>query len=180
MRLPISGTQFGFDGLDCPSCNGNYLHHCGITYYNRSEDGDRGEIVTLDSRGGEFRNEHRTNAAMNDCPSPRRDGFIVYFSCECCPTKSELAIFQHKGQTFIEWINAKEDKPQRKSIKPSLRFEIMKRDNYRCQMCGISAKDGATLEIDHITPVAKGGSNDTDNLQVLCRDCNAGKSDQWQ
>jgi Restriction endonuclease len=70
--------------------------------------------------------------------------------------------------------------PERKRIKPSLRFEILKRDNYRCQMCGVTAKDGATLEIDHITPVSKGGTNDADNLQVLCRDCNAGKSDQWQ
>ena len=70
--------------------------------------------------------------------------------------------------------------PKRKPIKPSLRFEILKRDGYRCQMCGATAKDGATLEIDHITPVAKGGTNDVDNLQVLCRDCNAGKSDSWQ
>ena len=69
---------------------------------------------------------------------------------------------------------------KRKSIKPSLRFEILKRDDYRCQMCGVTAKDGAALEIDHITPVAKGGTNDADNLQVLCRECNAGKSDSWQ
>lgn len=67
---------------------------------------------------------------------------------------------------------------KRKPIKPSVRFQILKRDDYRCQMCGATAKDGATLEIDHITPVSKGGGNDPDNLQVLCRDCNAGKSDQ--
>lgn len=69
---------------------------------------------------------------------------------------------------------------KRKPIKPSLRFEILKRDDYRCQMCGVTAKDGATLEIDHIMPVSKGGTNDAGNLQVLCRDCNAGKSDSWQ
>ena len=71
-------------------------------------------------------------------------------------------------------------KAKRKPMKPSLRFEILKRDDYRCQMCGATAKDGAKLEIDHITPVAKGGGNDADNLQVLCRDCNAGKSDSWE
>jgi 5-methylcytosine-specific restriction endonuclease McrA len=69
---------------------------------------------------------------------------------------------------------------QRKTIKPSLRFEILRRDNYRCQMCGVTAKDGATLEIDHIYPVSKGGTNEPDNLQVLCRDCNAGKGAQCQ
>jgi len=71
-------------------------------------------------------------------------------------------------------------KPKRQPIKPSLRFEILKRDGYRCQMCGVTAKDGATLEIDHIHPVSKGGTNNPDNLQVLCRDCNAGKGAQCQ
>jgi hypothetical protein len=69
---------------------------------------------------------------------------------------------------------------KRKPIKPSLRFEILKRDDYRCQMCGVTAKDGATLEIDHIHPVSRGGTNEPDNLQVLCRDCNAGKGAQCQ
>lgn len=78
------------------------------------------------------------------------------------------------------WMRCDPPQPKRKPIKPSLRFEILKRDNYRCQMCGVTAKDGATLEIDHITPVAKGGANDADNLQVLCRECNAGKSDSCQ
>lgn len=74
-----------------------------------------------------------------------------------------------------QWLNLK---PQRKPIKPSVRFEVLKRDGYRCQMCGTSAKDGATLEIDHIHPVSKGGGNELSNLQVLCRDCNAGKRDR--
>lgn len=71
-------------------------------------------------------------------------------------------------------------KAKRKPMKLSLRFEILKRDDYRCQMCGITAKDGARLEIDHIHPVSKGGSNNTSNLQVLCRDCNAGKGVQYK
>jgi len=73
-----------------------------------------------------------------------------------------------------------EPKTKRKPMKPSLRFEILKRDDYRCQMCGDTAKEGAKLEVDHIHPVSKGGSNNPDNLQVLCRDCNAGKGAQYQ
>lgn len=61
----------------------------------------------------------------------------------------------------------------------TLRFRIFKRDNYRCQLCGRSAQDGVTLEVDHKVPRAKGGSNDPSNLWTLCFDCNRGKRDTY-
>ncbi len=69
-------------------------------------------------------------------------------------------------------------KTPRKSISKSRRFAILKRDNYRCQLCGRSQKDGAKLHVDHRLPLAKGGPNEDDNLWTLCEDCNLGKSDQ--
>jgi 5-methylcytosine-specific restriction endonuclease McrA len=57
-----------------------------------------------------------------------------------------------------------------------LRFEILKRDRV-CQLCGVGRND-AVLEVDHIVPRSKGGSNDPDNLQVLCARCNRGKSNR--
>jgi len=111
----------------------------------------------------------------------------IHFWCENCKSKPQLLVFQHKGQTFIEWDEATVIKPspeqrqlKREPIKPSVRFQVFKRDNYACQMCGVTAADGAKLEINHITAVSKGGQNDEDNLQVLCRDCNIGKSDGFQ
>jgi len=56
-----------------------------------------------------------------------------------------------------------------------IRYEILKRDNHTCRYCGASAPD-ATLTVDHVTPVALGGSDDPSNLVAACRDCNYGKS----
>ena len=64
---------------------------------------------------------------------------------------------------------------KRKSISASLRFDVFKRDKYTCQICGRSKKDGAVLHVDHIRPVARGGTNDKANLQTLCAECNLGK-----
>ena len=58
-----------------------------------------------------------------------------------------------------------------------VREEVFRRDGYTCQMCGASKDDGAKLELDHIIPVAQGGTNDLNNLQTLCRECNQNKSD---
>ena len=67
----------------------------------------------------------------------------------------------------------------RQPIPRQLRHEVFKRDGYRCRECGAS-KNETSLEIDHILPVAKGGTNDIDNLQTLCRECNRMKhTDEW-
>lgn len=54
------------------------------------------------------------------------------------------------------------------------RFEILKRDNFRCQYCGKNWKD-VTLEVDHIIPKSKWWSDDVNNLITCCRECNMGK-----
>ena len=64
---------------------------------------------------------------------------------------------------------------QRSLMTSSKRYEILRRDNYRCLICGRTANDGAKLEVDHIVPVSKGGKTTDSNLQTLCRDCNQGK-----
>ncbi len=59
-------------------------------------------------------------------------------------------------------------------VPATTRYMILKRDK-KCQLCG-NTKDDAPLEVDHILPRSKGGTNNLTNLQTLCRPCNQGKS----
>ena len=69
-------------------------------------------------------------------------------------------------------------KVERAKMTDSLRYDILKRDNFRCQLCGATAQEGAKLHVDHIVPVAKGGKTIASNLRTLCDRCNMGKSDK--
>lgn len=64
-----------------------------------------------------------------------------------------------------------------RTITPTMRARVLERDDFRCRRCGRGARETA-LTIDHITPVARGGKAEFDNLQTLCAECNAGKSDR--
>ena len=94
---------------------------------------------------------------------------------------------------FIEFVKQEENelasphedtktrnRQPRKIRNPSLsmRFRVLKRDNFRCVACGRSPAStiGLKLEVDHILPWSKGGETIIGNLRSLCFDCNRGKS----
>lgn len=74
------------------------------------------------------------------------------------------------------YVAAKKEKASRSSLPARVRFEVLKRDAFRCQYCGKQAGGGAELEIDHIVPISKGGTSDKENLITACKECNNGKS----
>ena len=61
-------------------------------------------------------------------------------------------------------------------LTPAVRKKIFERDSYTCQYCGRSAPD-VVLEIDHIIPINKNGTNDPQNLITCCLECNRRKHD---
>jgi len=66
------------------------------------------------------------------------------------------------------------DNYRSRGITSDVQKEVWKRDGGRCVKCGSDKK----LHFDHIIPFSKGGSNDADNIQILCSKCNIKKSDK--
>ncbi len=63
---------------------------------------------------------------------------------------------------------------KRVSWRKGLKQELMKRQDNTCGYCGYR-RIARTLDIDHMIPAVRGGSNDESNLQVICRPCNQRK-----
>lgn len=62
----------------------------------------------------------------------------------------------------------------RTNLSKKARFEIFKRDGFACKYCG-ATPNVSPLQVDHIHPVAEGGSSEPDNLITACVPCNQGK-----
>ena len=60
------------------------------------------------------------------------------------------------------------------SVSLKLRFEVFKRDNFTCQYCGRKTPE-VILELEHVIPLSKGGTDEFDNLTTSCFECNRGK-----
>jgi HNH endonuclease/Homing endonuclease associated repeat len=83
----------------------------------------------------------------------------------------------------MEVASGKASRPRKRSagrnINMRLRFDVMRRDNFKCCACGRSpaTHPDTILHVDHIIPWHSGGQTLFDNLQTLCSQCNIGKSD---
>lgn len=93
----------------------------------------------------------------------RQDGIIIYE-------------FDRKTNCYeISQINKYVSSKVRTTISTKDAYRIRVRDGHRCQSCGKGVKDDIKLEIDHKIPVDWGGTNNDDNLWVLCNICNNAK-----
>jgi hypothetical protein len=71
---------------------------------------------------------------------------------------------------FLSSLN--ESDSRREPIPQEIVDRVWNRDGGKCVKCGSQEK----IEFDHIIPFSKGGSNAYRNLQILCEQCNRGKS----
>ena len=154
-------------------------------------------------------NSRTKNAKLWRCPYCKNSfQVMINNSCPTCKKRIDednLELINVRIKTFLCWdcqyiqiadINTNKEngnlrcpncgslnkiqKNKRNPLDSKLRHECFKRDRYKCLECGATNKE-KTLHCDHIISVAQGGSDEMDNLQTLCDDCNLAKSDKsWK
>lgn len=105
------------------------------------------------------------------------------------PYKRRFRKWNSALHEFVVYANAADLVPARTEETPiakrtsrtadlRIRFQVLKRDDFRCQACGKSpsAFPGLHLHVDHKVAWSNGGETTLDNLQTLCEPCNIGKS----
>ena len=88
---------------------------------------------------------------------------------------------EQKDQWLMETVSASTNQIPRngaakrsRTIPPSLRFEVFRRDRFTCVYCGATGL-GVKLTADHKVPFSKGGETNYENLVTACWECNIGK-----
>ena len=85
-------------------CGERNLHQEWVIAYFRMEDAEQG-LRSISHAGGS-----RFDTSQIGNPSPRRSGITIWFSCEhCTGLTTKLHIYQHKGSTIIESVEAGDD-----------------------------------------------------------------------
>lgn len=118
---------------------------------------------------------------LNDMQNPpSKIHYGTYFNRFGSWKKALKEFIKYKNGGKLKIIEEKLTKTVKRKINNSVRYDVMKKDNFKCCLCGKSpAIDSTiTLEIDHIIPISKGGNNDYCNLQTICNKCNNGKGDK--
>jgi 5-methylcytosine-specific restriction endonuclease McrA len=111
--------------------------------------------------------------------------FIEYVSSkdiEAPDNTPEVSNQENQENFSIDSVSNNRKVNKRSNRTPNLRqrYRIMKRDGFKCVLCGASPanKQGCELHIDHINPWSQGGETVEENLRTLCSDCNLGRSNK--
>ena len=107
MSAPVFSPGTIATVLRCPKCNGDNLHQRRVYVHCRTEEDGPGFCGDIGPGGASVRDLHADSPLFLG----RRDDLVIEFMCEHCddPTATpkvrfRLAIWQHKGTTFVEWL----------------------------------------------------------------------------
>ncbi len=107
---------------------------------------------------------------LNLCPVFDKNTFHKYIDANSVPAKIKEKKFIKRSFSGKDFYNSPEWR--------SVRYLALKRDGRRCACCGATPDDGLMMHVDHIKPRSKYPELELalSNLQILCADCNLGKS----
>ena len=88
------------------------------------------------------------------------------------PEERVAYVVYEQGQN-VGRVRTEAERRQARFAKKSRTYfaRLVLRDGPHCKACGTTDN----LTVDHIIPMSRGGSDDIDNLQLLCRRCNSRK-----
>ena len=91
---------------------------------------------------------------------------------------------RHRVEPVLDtpvYVPRKPDSEQH-AIKLGLRYEVLRRDRFRCVICGRSPATtlGLELHVDHVMAFSAGGKTVPENLRSTCGDCNLGKGSKTE
>jgi 5-methylcytosine-specific restriction endonuclease McrA len=109
------------------------------------------------------------------------EAFVVFVKKDVSPERAALPTSCLGGDSAdaIPISTARKTPKTSRSVSWRLRFLVMRRDGFKCRLCGASPAiaPGTILVVDHVVAWSKGGETILGNLQTLCEVCNGGKSD---
>ena len=141
-----------------------------VEYYEQITKNMVGRVLTKNEITEKLKDGHRISGYKIPGYSNLSDTEIQDLITLCQTTMDKYV--QKRGDQI--WTHRKKSSAY---IPGTLRYEVFKRAKFRCELCGITS-DVKGLEVDHIVPRNKEGSNDISNLQALCYSCNAMKRDR--
>ena len=164
--------------------------------YKFAYDAENMKDATIDTRACRLFKSGKIQLRYNQLIKEKQQNILKNVSNINSDLLSKVEKYKGDNETVIEFIeNAilkslpKEVLTQeelkeinrRRNIKDTTRYSVLERAGFKCQCCGIKPlkNNDVILHIDHIIPYSLGGSDNIDNLQVLCDKCNISKRNKF-
>ena len=162
----------------CHACSDSYsVLSMSKTFGQGDNTGDRRQIGPP---GHQLRFTDFLNAFRRLGLAVRQDGSQPAFEFKGVSAADFFAVAEHlheEGIVLVWEEDAKEEVGPPEI--PNTKDVLYQRQNGSCGGCGDHMRQ-RNLTVDHIVPRSKGGSDDMENLQLLCQACNSMKGDRTQ
>ena len=164
--------------------------------YKFAYDAENMKDATIDTRACRLFKSGKIQKKYDKLMKEKQQSIIKNVSNINSDLLSKVEKYKDNNETVIEFIEnailkslpkkalSQEELKEinrRRNIKDTTRYSVLERAGFKCQCCGIKPlkNNDVILHIDHIIPYSLGGSDNIDNLQVLCDKCNISKRNKF-